>query len=72
MGPSHDTLVPEQLLFKVADVMRLLRMSRSAIYEQIRAGRLHTVKQGRATFVTWAAIRDYIALLEQEANRAST
>lgn len=54
-------------LFKVTDAMRMLRMSRSVIYEQIRAGRIRTVKQGRATFITAAAITDYITLLEQEA-----
>jgi hypothetical protein len=58
------------LLYKVADAMRVLRMSRSVIYEQIRAGRLRTVKQGRATFITAAALADYITLLEQEAGAA--
>jgi len=31
---------------------------------------LNTVKQGRATFITAAALADYIALLEQEAKAA--
>jgi len=44
-------------------------MSRSVIYEQIRAGRLHTVKQGRRRYVTAAGINDYVALLEREASR---
>jgi predicted DNA-binding transcriptional regulator AlpA len=61
---------PGLLLYKIPDAMRLLRMSRSVIYEQIRAGRLRTVKQGRATFITAAAITDYIALLEREADAA--
>jgi len=58
------------LLYKVADAMRVLRMSRSIIYEQIRAGRIRTVKQGRATFITATALADYIALLETEAGAA--
>jgi hypothetical protein len=45
-------------------------MSRSIIYEQIKAGRIRTVKQGRATFITSAALADYIALLEQEVKAA--
>ena len=57
-------------LYKVADAVSVLRMSRSIIYEQIKAGRIRTVKQGRATFITSAALADYIALLEQEAKAA--
>jgi hypothetical protein len=47
--------------------MRLLRLSRTVIYEQLRCGRLRSVHQGRARLITAAAIRDYIALLETEA-----
>ncbi|WP_068928128.1 helix-turn-helix domain-containing protein [Planobispora rosea] len=57
-------------LYRIPDAMRLLKMSRSVIYEQIRSGRLRSVKQGRARLITPAAIRDYIALLEQEAEAA--
>ncbi|HXR68329.1 MAG TPA: hypothetical protein VN712_06805 [Dermatophilaceae bacterium] len=38
-------------------------MSRSVIAEQIRAGRLHTVKHGRRRYVTAAGNPDYVALL---------
>jgi predicted DNA-binding transcriptional regulator AlpA len=54
-------------LYKVPEAMSLLSMSRSVIYEQMRAGRLRFVKQGRATLVSAVAIRDYVALLEREA-----
>lgn len=57
-------------LYKITDAVLVLRMSRSIIYEQIKAGRIRTVKQGRATFITAAALADYIALLEQEAKAA--
>jgi excisionase family DNA binding protein len=53
-------------LYRVPDAMRLLSLSRSVIYEQIRAGRLRTVHQGRACRISDAAIRDYIELLEAE------
>ena len=59
-------------LYRVPDAMRILSMSRSVIYEQIRAGRLRTVKQGRSTFITAAAITDYIELLEREASATSS
>jgi excisionase family DNA binding protein len=58
-------------LYRIPDVMRLLSLSRSVIYEQIRAGRLHTVHQGRARLIPDTAIRDYIALLETEAQAES-
>ena len=59
----------EQVLYPIPDVMSALSMSRSVIYEQIRAGRLHTVKQGRRRYVTATGISDYVALLEREASR---
>ena len=40
-------------------------MSRSVIYEQLRAGRLRSVRQGRTRLIPAAAITDYIALLEE-------
>jgi excisionase family DNA binding protein len=46
--------------------MALLSLSRTVIYEQIRAGRLRTVRQGRTRLVPATAIADYIALLEHE------
>ena len=61
---------PAPALYKVADAVHMLRMSRSEIYEQIRAGRLRIVKQGRATFITAAAIAEYVTLLEAEAEAA--
>ncbi|MEV0971009.1 helix-turn-helix domain-containing protein [Microtetraspora glauca] len=51
----------------MTDAMRLLSMSRTVIYEQIRSGRLRSVKKGRTRLIPALAITDYIALLEQEA-----
>ena len=61
------TETPPRLLYKVADLVTALRMSRSEIYEQIRAGRIRTVKQGRATFITADDLTEYVALLKREA-----
>ena len=46
--------------------MRLLSMSRSVIYEQIRAGRLRSVCQGRTRLIPATSIQDYVALLLRE------
>ena len=58
--------VPERHLYRITEAMRLLSMSRSVIYEQLRAGRLRSVKQGRARLIPAAAIQAYVALLISE------
>lgn len=57
-------------LYKVAEAMVVLSMSRSVIYEQIRSGRLRSVTQGRARLIPASAIAEYIALLEHESQVA--
>jgi excisionase family DNA binding protein len=66
-----DLLLRSRWFYEVRDVMRMLRLSRTVIYELIRSGRLRSVKQGRARRIPATAIRDYIALLESEAERRS-
>ncbi len=68
-GPAGVTLrqQPAPMMYKIPEVMVMLRMSRHAIYDQIHRGRLRIVKQGRATFVTAAAVKAYVELLEHEA-----
>ena len=68
-GPAGAALrqQPAPMMYKIPEVMVMLRMSRHAIYDQIRRGRLRIVKQGRATFVTATAVRAYVELLEREA-----
>ena len=61
------TTEPAPMMFRISTVVRLTGLSRSVIYEQIKAGRLRTVKQGSATLITAAALDDYVKLLEQEA-----
>jgi excisionase family DNA binding protein len=55
------------VMFRISTVVKLTGLSRSVIYEQIRAGRLPAVKQGRATLITASALDDYVKLLEREA-----
>ena len=61
------TAVAERATLRHRGAMALLSMSRTVVYEQIRAGRLQTVHQGRRCYVTAAAIERYVALLESEA-----
>lgn len=59
-------------LYRVPEAMALLSLSRSVLYEQIRAGRLKSVTQGRTRLIPESAIADYVALLLHEADdRAS-
>ena len=57
-----------QQLYRVPEAMRLLSLSRSVIYEQIRVGRLKSVTQGRTRLISASAIADYVALLQREAD----
>jgi len=67
---TQTTLTLPQL-YRIPDAMRLLSMSRTVIYEQIRADRLLTVHQGRTCLIPATAIADYITLLESEAEEAA-
>lgn len=64
-----DSQFGDLQLYRVADAMRLLRLSRAALYEQMRKGRLRSIKQGRCRLFTSHGIREYIALLEAEASK---
>jgi hypothetical protein len=61
------TVVADRALYSIVEAMTMLSMSRTVVYEQIRAGRVQTVHQGRRCYVTAAAIERYVALLESEA-----
>ena len=59
-----------KVLYEIPEAMELLSLSRSVIFEQIRLGRLHSVKEGRARRIPASAIDEYVALLEREAEAA--
>ena len=69
-APGSEQLNDLQL-FRVKDAMWLLNLSRTVIYELLRTGRLRSVQQGRARLITAEAIREYIALLKDEAEAAT-
>ena len=54
------------MLYKVTDAARILNLSRSVIFEQLRAGRLRSVKQGRTRLIPASALREYVELLISE------
>ncbi|HET8682140.1 MAG TPA: helix-turn-helix domain-containing protein [Micromonosporaceae bacterium] len=54
-------------LYRVSEAMRLLSLSRTVIYQQLRTGRLRSVHEGRARLIPASAIDEYVALLEREA-----
>ncbi|MFG3577187.1 helix-turn-helix domain-containing protein [Micromonospora chersina] len=69
-APTIDA--PAKALYRIPEAVDLLGISRTVIYEQIRAGRLRSVRQGRTRLVPAAAINAYVELLEQEAQEGGT
>ena len=67
MSPSEAN---RKQLYRVRDATVVLSMGRTAIYEQIRSGRLRSVTEGRTRLIPASAIAEYIALLEREAKAA--
>ena len=66
-GRPAPGLEQGKALYRIPEAMRLLSLSRSVIYNQIRAGRLRSVKEGNARLIPADAITAYVALLEAEA-----
>jgi excisionase family DNA binding protein len=60
------TVVQPKALYKIPEAMLLLSLSRSVIYEEIRAGRLKTVMRGRSRLIPALAINAYVQLLLEE------
>jgi len=67
MSPNEANRIQ---LYRVKDAMIILSLSHTSIYEQIRSGRLRSVKEGRTRLIPASAIADYVALLEYEAEAA--
>ena len=63
---ATESQVAELQLYKISEVMQILKMSRTVIFEQLRDRRLRSVRQGRARLIPASAIAEYIALLERE------
>ncbi|WP_245627633.1 helix-turn-helix domain-containing protein [Actinomadura oligospora] len=54
-------------LYKISEVMEILSMSRTVVYERMASGRLRYVMDGTVRRVPAAAITEYVARLEAAA-----
>jgi excisionase family DNA binding protein len=70
MKQSRNRQSTGKLLYRITEAMDVLSMSRSVIYQEMRAGRLRSVKRGRSRFISASAVADYVALLEHETRAA--
>jgi excisionase family DNA binding protein len=61
----------ERLLYRPKEAAQALGISRDKLYDLLRTGRLPSVKDGGARFITADALRAYVAKLEAEASKAA-
>jgi excisionase family DNA binding protein len=61
----------EKLLYRPKEAAQTLGVSRDKLYDLLRTGRLQSVKDGGARFITADALRAYVAKLEAEASKAA-
>lgn len=55
----------EILLYRPEDAARVLGIGRSKVFEEMAAGRLKSVRIGRARRVSRSALEEYVAQLDQ-------
>lgn len=67
-GADRGQDAPSWRLYRVPEAMRLLSMSRSVIYEQLRSGRLESAVQGRTRLIPAWALEKYVARLVEESS----
>ncbi len=60
-----------KLLYRPKEAAQLLGIGRDKLYDLMRSGRLRSVKDGRARFITANALTEYVAMLEAEAHKAA-
>jgi excisionase family DNA binding protein len=61
----------DKLLYRPKEAASVLGVSRDKLYDLIRAGRITSVKDGRARFITADALTAYVSQLEAEAAEAA-
>jgi excisionase family DNA binding protein len=69
-GPSVSGVADGQRMYSVEAAGRLLALKRSTTWEEIRLGRLKSVRVGRRRLVPSEYIEQYVELLKQEAEAA--
>jgi excisionase family DNA binding protein len=61
----------DKLLYRPKEAATALGIGRDKLYDLMRSGRLESVKDGGARFITADALRAYVAMLETEASKAA-
>ena len=61
----------QPLFYRVPEVMTILALSRSVLFDELRTSRLGSVRRGRSRLISAAAIIDYVRLLEREEAEAT-
>ncbi|WP_405636595.1 helix-turn-helix domain-containing protein [Streptomyces sp. NBC_00056] len=68
---TSNTAQLEQILYRPEEAAVVLRIGRSMVYEEIRLGRLRTVRIGRRRLVPPEYVTAYVELLKREAQAAA-
>lgn len=55
-----------KVMLDVREAAQMLSMGRTAVFEEIRRGRLRSVKRGRARLIPTTCLHEYVALLITE------
>jgi excisionase family DNA binding protein len=68
---SESMPTPAPLLHTIPEVMLLLRLSRTQVFDEIRRGRIRSVKVGRARRIPAQSLTEFVALLLDEAKEVA-
>lgn len=60
-----------KLLYRPKEAAQVLGIGRDKLYDLMRSGRLDSVKDGGARFITANALHTYVAMLQAEASEAA-
>ncbi|MGO9082616.1 MAG: helix-turn-helix domain-containing protein [Streptosporangiaceae bacterium] len=60
----------DKLLYRPKEAAKVLGIGRDKLYDLMRSGRLDSVKDGGARFITAEALLAYVARLQDEAKAA--
>jgi len=60
-----------KLLYRPKEAAQMLGIGPDKLYDLMRSGRLHSVKDGGARLITANALAECVAILEAEAHKAA-
>ena len=61
----------DKLLYRPKEAASVLGISRDKLYDLMRSGRINSIKDGRARFITADALTAYVVMLKAEAAEAA-